>query len=106
MAAYAWGSLDRMACVPCVLRSGVALAISPLTPPPGLLSSLLYLDLSTIMNSSNGKAKGSRGSWSVLLLVAESVFGFVWWSTFVEFMSTLWFFPLEKMDFSGLYFLV
>jgi hypothetical protein len=51
------------------------------------------------MNSSI-KAR-AKGSWSVLLLVAESVFGFVWWSTFVEFLSTLWFFPLEKMDFSG-----
>lgn len=35
-------------------------------------------------------------------LIAESVMGFVWWSTFVEFLSTLWFFPLEKMDFSGI----
>lgn len=51
------------------------------------------------MNSS-GK-KGSKNPWSTLLVVAESILSFAWWSGFVEFLSTLWFFPLEKMDFSG-----
>lgn len=59
----------------------------------------LAINKETMNSSVKPRAKGS---WSVLLLVAESVFGFVWWSTFVEFLSTLWFFPLEKMDFSGL----
>jgi hypothetical protein len=49
----------------------------------------------------SGKTR-AKGAWSVPLLAAESVLAFVWWSTFVEFLSTLWYFPLEKMDFSGL----
>jgi hypothetical protein len=50
------------------------------------------------MDSSKTRTKSA---WSIPLLGAESVLSFVWWSTFLEFLSTLWYFPLEKMDFSG-----
>lgn len=53
------------------------------------------------MMGPNSKKPASINGGSFLLLLAESILGFVWWSTFVEFLSTLWYFPLEKMDFSG-----
>ncbi len=42
--------------------------------------------------------------WATKNVVAETVYGFVFWSAFAEFLSTLWFFPLNKMDFTGILF--
>eukprot|EP01112_Ceratiomyxa_fruticulosa_P015782 TRINITY_DN4691_c0_g2_i1.p1 TRINITY_DN4691_c0_g2~~TRINITY_DN4691_c0_g2_i1.p1 ORF type:complete len:702 (-),score=106.65 TRINITY_DN4691_c0_g2_i1:3-2108(-) len=56
------------------------------------------------MNSIINLQKQARAltslSWSTGL-VAEIILGFVFWSVFLEFISVLWFFPLELMGFSG-----